>query len=276
MPSPFTHAARCWPLPGLALALSMTLAGCAGDPVAEMLKGGAGDPGVAAGTHSSHAPDGEVSRQRVASRSAKQQIAGNAKAWGAATKAVLPAAKATAKRHGLDALAAGDLTKAEAQLRRAVDAKAPDWHVHSALGVTLAASGRLHEARKELERALALAPEHPSVLNNLALAYALDGKPADAERLMRRAAAASDAKRARNNLALLLAAKGQPSEARAIVVAALPEARARRDLAYMETLGKGRTSNGEAGSMLFGQGPAARSAPTANARGSSTTLSDGM
>ena len=77
---------------------------------------------------------------------------------------------------GLLALELGQTAKAEKLLRQAHDANAPDWRLHSALGAALASGGRQQEAQAQFAKALALAPDHPTVLNNLALSYALDGK----------------------------------------------------------------------------------------------------
>ncbi|MCH9715917.1 MAG: tetratricopeptide repeat protein, partial [Gammaproteobacteria bacterium] len=82
----------------------------------------------------------------------------------------------------------GQLAKAEKLLTRARDDHAPDWRVHSALGATLSARGNQQAAQIELSKALKLAPDHPSILNNLALSYALDGNHDQAETLLRRAA----------------------------------------------------------------------------------------
>ena len=88
---------------------------------------------------------------------------------------------------GLLALELGDAATAEKLLRQAHDPKAPDWRLHSALGAALASRGKQQEAQVQLAKALALAPDQPSVLNNLALSYALDGKVAEAEQLLRKA-----------------------------------------------------------------------------------------
>src|SRR5262249_8875989 len=100
--------------------------------------------------------------------------------------AAKPADRRLQLERGLLALDLGEPAKAEKALRQAHDAKAPDWRLHSALGVALAARGRQQDAQLEFAKALALAPDHPVVLNNLALSYALDGKAAEAEKLLRR------------------------------------------------------------------------------------------
>jgi Flp pilus assembly protein TadD len=81
----------------------------------------------------------------------------------------------------------------------------------------LASRGKQAEAQAQFAKALALAPDHPSVLNNLALSYALDGKTAEAEKLLRKATALkvmTDGNRLEQNLALVLGLSGKYAEAR--------------------------------------------------------------
>ena len=115
-------------------------------------------------------------------------------------------------------------------LRKAIDAKSPDWRLHSGLGAAISAQGRQAEAQVDFGKALALAPDHPSVLNNLALSYALEGKHEEAERLLRRLAQGAQQSQTRQNLALLLGLKGKIEEARKVSgrPAARPGARQRR------------------------------------------------
>jgi Flp pilus assembly protein TadD len=118
------------------------------------------------------------------------------------------------RERGLLALELGQIAKAELLLRQALDNSKPDWQTYSAFGAALASAGRHKEAQEQFAKALALAPDHPSILNNLALSYALDGKPADAERLLRIAAARRDtAPQVRKNLTLVLGVSGKLAEA---------------------------------------------------------------
>ena len=75
-------------------------------------------------------------------------------------------------------------------LETADDPAKPDWRVISARGTVLAKQGSYREAIPLYERALSLAPDQPSILNNLALAQAMQGHADRAESLLRRAAAA--------------------------------------------------------------------------------------
>ena len=111
---------------------------------------------------------------------------------------------------GLLALELGDAARAEKLLRQAHDPKAPDWRLHSALGAALASRGKQQEAQVQFAKALALAPDQPSVLNNLALSYALDGKAAEAEQLLRKAQrSAGRTPQMQENLALVLGLRGR-------------------------------------------------------------------
>jgi Flp pilus assembly protein TadD len=100
-------------------------------------------------------------------------------------------------------------------LEKADDPANPDWKVVSARGTALAKQGRYREAIAFYERALTLAPDQPSVLNNLALAHAMEGHPDKAEPLLKRASASGprDA-RVEQNLALVLGLQGKYDEAK--------------------------------------------------------------
>lgn len=145
---------------------------------------------------------------------------------------------ALVKERGLLALEMGQLERAERLLRAALilDA-ASDWRVHSALGATLSASGKQQQAQLEFAKALELAPDHPSVLNNLALSYALDGKHAEAERLLRRAARVKEADaKTRQNLALLLGLNGDIEGSTKAGAAVLAPDKARENATYLASL----------------------------------------
>jgi Flp pilus assembly protein TadD len=115
---------------------------------------------------------------------------------------------------GLLALELGAVSRARDHLQRAVAAGSRDWQTHSGLGVALGASGKPKDAERAFGDALKLAPDNPVVLNNLALALALDGRRGEAEQMLRRAAAAS-AKGGDARVAQNLALVGRISEGRA-------------------------------------------------------------
>jgi Flp pilus assembly protein TadD len=148
-----------------------------------------------------------------------------------------PSNRALQRERGLLALELGQIAKAEPLLRQALDNSKTDWQTHSAFGAALASAGRHQEAQQQFAKALALAPDHPSILNNLALSYALDGKPAEAERLLRIAAARRDtAPQVKQNLALVLGAGGKLAEAQKLSNSTLPRAKADANTVYLKSL----------------------------------------
>ena len=175
-----------------------------------------------------------------------------------------------ALERGLLALELGETGKAETLLRRAHDPKAPDWRLHSALGATLASRGKQQEAQVQFAKALARAPDHPAILNNLALSYALDGKAEEAEKLLRRVQRstpkdAQDAGKVQQNLALVLGLRGKYEEARTVAQSALPAAKAGANVAYLEKLAADRATVARA-TASAGQPPAKAAAAPAPAK----------
>jgi len=165
------------------------------------------------------------------------------------TSALKPADKRLLLERGLLALELGEPAKAEALLRKAYDKKAPDWRQHSGLGTALAARGKQQEAQVQFAKALALAPDHPSILNNLALSYALDGKVGQAEQLLRKAhlaKGADGARKVQQNLALVLGLRGKYQAARVAAADALPPAKAQGNLAYLKELAGARAASAQA------------------------------
>lgn len=143
---------------------------------------------------------------------------------------------------GMLALELGQTKRAEELLKSATSKGADDWRVLSAYGAALSANGNQSAAQAELAKALAAAPGQPAVLNNLALSYALDGKHAEAERLLRQATDTGGNPQAGQNLALILGLNGKVGEARAIAERHMPAETARENMAYFERLGSGRTT----------------------------------
>ncbi len=142
---------------------------------------------------------------------------------------------------GLLALETGQIVKAETLLSKAQDPKAPDWRLQSAYGSALSANGRQSEAQSQFASALAQAPDHPSILNNLALSYALDGKHDEAEKMLRRAADKGGETQTRQNLALILGLKGRVAEAKTVADAVLPPEKVNENMAYFERIKNGAT-----------------------------------
>ena len=92
--------------------------------------------------------------------------------------------------YGRLALDLDQISVAQRLLQAADDPTNPDWRVISARGTVLAKQGSYRDAIPLYERALALAPNQPSILNNLALARAMEGHADQAEPLLKRAVAA--------------------------------------------------------------------------------------
>lgn len=153
---------------------------------------------------------------------------------------------------GLLALELGQVDKAVALLARAQNPSKPDWRMQSAYGAALSAAGRQKEAQDQFSKALALAPGQPSILNNLALSYALEGRQEEAEKTLRLASAQTGDPQARQNLALILGLNGKTGEARAITEATLPPDTAKENLAYFDKVGRTRTSSADPSSKTLG------------------------
>lgn len=138
---------------------------------------------------------------------------------------------------GLITLEMGQIERAVDLLKQAHDPQAPDWRQHSALGAALSAKGDQVAAQTEFDSALKLSPNNPSILNNLALSYALDGKHAEAERLLRNVSSAENSQpQAKQNLALILGLRGNIDEARKVSEGVLPPEKVKANVAYLESL----------------------------------------
>ena len=109
---------------------------------------------------------------------------------------------------GMIALELGQIARSRKALLQATKLDPKDWRVLSALGIAEASAGSQTKARGYFKQALALAPGHPVVLNNMAMSYILQGKAAEAQVMLRDvartdAATIGEAKpRVESNLAL--------------------------------------------------------------------------
>jgi Flp pilus assembly protein TadD len=109
-----------------------------------------------------------------------------------------------------------------------------DWRPASLLGVAYAQAGRDEEALAAHRQAVALAPNNPAPLTNFALYCATHGDAAQAESLMRTAAAKPGAGiTVRQNLALVLGLQGRFDEAEKIARADLPPESVANNMAYL-------------------------------------------
>ena len=142
-----------------------------------------------------------------------------------------------AGEEGRLALDMGQRDLAEKLLTRANDPAHPDWRIVNALGTLEAQRSNRAGALGYFEKANALAPNQPNVLNNLALAYALGGDPAKAETLLRKAAASGgDVKKIRQNLALVLGIEGKTGEAQQLAAADIGDDQAKANRDFMEKM----------------------------------------
>jgi Flp pilus assembly protein TadD len=148
-----------------------------------------------------------------------------------------------------------------ATLERAQQLAPKDWRPLSLKGVALEQSERPQEAYEAYQTALALSPNNPAVLSNLALYTAGRGDPVAAEGLLRRAVASPAATaQERLNLALVLGLQGKVAEAEQILRQNLPPEMANANLAYLRA---GLPTAGGAAPRSWGALEGAQTGPTA-------------
>lgn len=132
-------------------------------------------------------------------------------------------------------IARGQAFHAIEPLRRAQAQALRDWRPVSLLGVAYEHTERTPEARSTWEQALKLSPENPAVLANLALSWAGAGDLPRAEGLLRRAAARPDANlKIRQNLVLVLGLQGKFAEAERMLREDLPPEMVAANLAWLK------------------------------------------
>lgn len=144
--------------------------------------------------------------------------------------------RAIASEYARVAIDLGQVEFGQKLLKRASNPAKPDWRLISAQGAALAKRGKHREAQGYFLRALQMKPAHPPLLNNLALAYALNGDIDDAERLLRQAAAKGQKiGKIRQNLALVLGLQGKFGESQKVAQAVqLTEGRARSNTEFLK------------------------------------------
>lgn len=142
--------------------------------------------------------------------------------------------------YGRLALEFDQVSVAQKLLEQADDPTNPDWKVISARGTVLAKQNLFRDAIPFYEKALKLAPDEASLLNNLALAHAMDGNADKAEEILKRAAVAKGNNEARisQNLALVLGLQGKYDEATLTGANTLSADKAAENSAYMRRLVK--------------------------------------
>lgn len=135
------------------------------------------------------------------------------------------------------ALDMGRLDIAQQTLKVAETQGIKDWKTLSAQGTLRAKQGRHAEAQQYYLAALQEQPDAVSVINNLALSYALDGKPNKAEELLRKAVdGGHDDKRVRQNLALVLGLQGKFDEARKVASLDMSDQEAKSNMTYLRNM----------------------------------------
>lgn len=120
-------------------------------------------------------------------------------------------------------------------LEQARDARPGDWRPWSLLGAAYEQVRRTEDARDAWAQALAISPENPDVLTNMAVSAMAKGDNAAAEPLLRRAAAQPGASlKVRLNLAMVLGLTGKMGEAEQILRRNLPPEQADSNLAWLQ------------------------------------------
>ena len=141
--------------------------------------------------------------------------------------------------YGRLALEMDQIAVAKQLLEAADDPANPDWKVISARGTVLAKQGQYREAIPFYEKALTLSHDQPSIMNNLALAYTMNGEASKAEELLRKAASSDGASpKVRQNLALVLGLQGKYDEQTRIAGQDLPAESAAANAEYVRRLVK--------------------------------------
>lgn len=142
-----------------------------------------------------------------------------------------------AGEYGRLALELNQINVASQLLAAADDPAKPDWRIVSARGTVMAKQGKYAEAVPYYQRALAIAPDNPTVLNNLAMAHAMMGESKKAEKILRQASAAPGATpKVRENLALVLGLQGRYDESKAVASAVLEPGAASANASYLKQM----------------------------------------
>jgi len=145
--------------------------------------------------------------------------------------------KELAGEYGRLALELDQIRVAQKLLEAADDPSKPDWRIISARGTALAKQGKFAEAVPFFERALTLKHNHPSLLNNLAMAHAMNGRADKAETLLRQATQnGTPSPKVHQNLALVLGLQGKYDESKQVGVRTLPATKAAENAALLKKL----------------------------------------
>ena len=140
---------------------------------------------------------------------------------------------------GKKVLSMGEAPLAAELLQRAVALAPQDWKALSALGTANDQLTRHTEARQNYQAALAIKPGELSVMNNLAMSYALQGKLPEAEQTLRQALAqpgSAAMPRIKQNLALVVGLQGRLDESQKIASEDLPPDQVQANRAYLQDM----------------------------------------
>ncbi len=146
--------------------------------------------------------------------------------------------KELAAEYGRLALEFDQVALADTLLTMAEDPMKPDWRVTSARGTVMAKQGRYADAIPFYERALAISPSQPSVLNNLAMAHAANGDSSKAEQILRTVASKGSDPKIQQNLSLVVGLQGKHDEAKLIAASHMPAEVASSDSDYIKRMVK--------------------------------------
>jgi Flp pilus assembly protein TadD len=120
-------------------------------------------------------------------------------------------------------------------LEHVIELKPKDWQAYSLLGVAYDQTKRPDEAQTTWAKALALSPNNPAVLTNMAMAKVTRGDFSGAEPLLRTAVAQPGVTvQIRQNLALVLGLEGKMPEAESLLRRDLPPQQADAALAWLQ------------------------------------------
>src|SRR5665213_2584628 len=125
------------------------------------------------------------------------------------------------------------------ELEQAWQQKPGDETIGLAYADALNKLGQHEQARSKYNKALALQPGSIAVQNNLGMSFALQGKLPEAEKVLNMALAepgSAAIPRVRQNLALVVGLQGRFDEARKIAAADLPPAQVEMNLAYLQQM----------------------------------------
>ncbi len=141
--------------------------------------------------------------------------------------------------YGRKLVAAGSAEKAIPILEGAEQQGETDWRVRSALGTAYDQQGLYQKAREQYQKVLAADPQNLTVMNNLAMSYALEGNLKQAEAELRAADALPRSKsepRIRQNLALVVGLEGRFDEATKLAQQDLPPEQVQQNMAYLKKM----------------------------------------